>query len=190
MDELVEYTVAYRNVKHPRLEYKTGTLLLILPKGSKNEKQTLEKYQKWIHKKELTIKKALEQAKTKKLVSRTDKELRSLIHTLAQNYQTQLNTKINKIYFKKMKTKWASHSKNGNLTVNTLLKYLPPDLIEYIIYHETTHSVERKHNEKFWSIINKKFPDYQTKEKDLLTYWFTIQKNLVNLTSSKIRSNV
>jgi len=186
MDKPAEYTVAYRNVKHPRLEYKTGTLLLILPKGSKNEKQTLEKYKKWIQKKELTIKKALEEAKTKNLnQTRTDKELRNLIHTLAQNYQAELNTKINKIICRKMKTKWASHSKNRNLTVNTLLKYLPQDIIEYIIYHEITHSIERKHNEKFWNIITKKFPDYETKEKDLLTYWFIIQKTVNNPTSNK-----
>jgi len=186
MDKPVEYTVDYRNVKHPRLEYKTGTLLLILPKGSKNEKQTLEKYKKWIQKKELTIKKALEEAKTKNLnLNRTDKELRNLIHSLAQNYQAQLNTKINKIIYRKMKTKWASHSKNNNLTVNTLLKYLPQDTIEYIVYHEITHSIERKHNENFWNIITKKFPDYQTKEKDLLTYWFTIQKT-INTNTNKL----
>lgn len=179
MDKPVEYTVAYRNVKHPRLEYKTGTLLLILPKTSKDEKQVLEKYKKWIQKKELVIRKSLEEAQVKNLnLNRTDKELRNLIHTLAQNYQTELNTKIDKIYFRKMKTKWASHSRNGNLTVNTLLKHLPQDIIEYITYHEITHSIERKHNEKFWNIINKKFPDYQNKEKDLLTYWFIIQKKI------------
>jgi len=187
MDKPVKYTVAYRNVKHPRLEYKTGTLQLILPKTTKDEKQTLQKYQKWIQKKQLIIKKALEEAKAKNLnLNRTDKELRSLIHTLAQNYQTQLNTKINKIYFRKMKTKWASHSKNGNLTVNTLLKYLPQDTIEYVIYHEITHSIERKHNQKFWNIVKKRFPDYETKEKDLLTYWFIIQKTINNPTSNKM----
>jgi hypothetical protein len=84
-----------------------------------------------------------------------------------------------------MKTKWASHSKNNNLTVNTLLKYLPNDVIEYIIYHEITHSLERKHNERFWRLINKKFPDYETKEKDLLTYWFLIQKTINNPTDNK-----
>jgi hypothetical protein len=188
MDKTLEYTVDYRNVKHPRLEYKTGTLQLILPKGSKNEKQTLEKYKKWIQKKELTIKKALEEAKTKNLtLNRTDKELRNLIHSLAQNYQAQLNTKINKILYRKMKTKWASHSKNNNLTVNTLLKYLPQGIIEYVVYHEIAHSIERKHNEKFWNIITKKFPDYQNKEKDLLTYWFTIQKTINTNTTSSIQ---
>jgi len=43
------------------------------------------------------------------------------------------------------------------------------EFVEYIVYHEITHSIERKHNQNFWNIINKKFPDYQTKEKDLLT---------------------
>ena len=182
----IEYTLAYRNVKHPRLEYKTGTLLLILPKSSQNEKQILEKYRNWIQKKELTIKKALEEAQTKSInQTRTDKELRILVHKLAPNYQAELTTTINRIYFKKMKTKWASHSKNGNLTVNTLLKHLPKDMIEYIIYHEIAHSIERKHNERFWRLIDKKFTDYETKEKDLLTYWFIIQKTIHNPTSDK-----
>jgi hypothetical protein len=186
MDKNPQYTVNYRNVKHPRLEYKTGTLLLILPKSYKDENQTLEKYKKWIQKKELVIRKALEEAQAKNLkLNRTDKELRSLIDTLAENYQTELNTKINRIYFRKMKTKWASHSRNGNLTVNSLLKYLPQDTIEYVIYHEITHSIERKHNEKFWNIITRKFPDYETREKDLLTYWFTIQKTINSRERSK-----
>jgi len=79
-----------------------------------------------------------------------------------------------------MKTKWANHSKNGNLTVNSLLKYLPQDIIEYVIYHEITHSIERKHNENFWNLINRKHPNYQNKEKTLLTYWFLIQKTKAN----------
>jgi len=76
-----------------------------------------------------------------------------------------------------MTNKWASHSQNNNLTINTLTKYLPNDLIEYIVYHETAHNIERKHNEKFWHLIAKKFPDYQNKEKSLLTYcWFLTQR--------------
>jgi len=186
MDKEIEYTIAYRNVKHPRLEFKTGTLLLVLPKTYKNPKQTLEKYKKWIQRKQQTINKALQEAKTKTIVqTRTEKELKSLVNQMVQHFQTELNTHINKIIYRKMKTKWASHSKNNNLTVNTLLKYLPNDVIEYIIYHEITHSLERKHNERFWRLINKKFPDYETKEKDLLTYWFLIQKTINNPTDNK-----
>jgi len=176
-NEGLHYALDYRDVKHPRLEFKTGTLLLVLPKHYKDEKETLEKYRRWIQRKEHIIRKALDEAKAKNLnQTRTDQQLRNLIHTLAKSYQTELKTKINNTYFKKMKTKWASHSPNGNLTINTLMRYLPEDLIQYITYHEIAHAIERKHNENFWNIVNKKFKDATTKEKDLLTYWFLIQE--------------
>jgi predicted metal-dependent hydrolase len=101
--------------------------------------------------------------------------------------QKELKTRISRIYFKRMKTKWASHSRNNNLTVNTIVKYLPEDLISYIIHHETAHNIERKHNENFWNLINKKFPDHNAKENDLLTYWFLIQEGKRTITSRQTR---
>jgi predicted metal-dependent hydrolase len=175
------YALDFRDVKHPRLEFKTGTLLLVLPKHYQNEKQTLEKYQRWIQRKQQIITRALEDSRNKNInQNRTEKELRNLVNQTAQNYQTELNTKINHIYFRKMKTKWASHSQNGNLTINTLLKYVPESTIQYVVYHETAHSIESKHNERFWNVISRKFPNYETLEKDLLTYWFLIQKMTPN----------
>jgi predicted metal-dependent hydrolase len=178
MPNPAEYNVEYRNVKHPRLEFKTGTLLVILPKTGWTPEQVLEKYGKWIKRKQTTINNAIEQ-KTQKTINktRTTKDLRNLVLQFAYAAQKEFNTRINKIYFKKMKTKWASYSKNNNLTVNTLVRYLPEDLISYIIYHETAHGIERRHNENFWKLVNKKFPDHNTKENDLLTYWFLIQEN-------------
>jgi predicted metal-dependent hydrolase len=172
------YTVEYRNVKHPRLEFKTGTLLVILPKGYGSEHATLEKYKNWILRKERTIKTALQQADSRRLnQDRTDSELRTAIRALAQTYQDELRTHISGIYFRKMKTKWASLSQNGNLTINTLLKYIPDDLIEYVVFHELVHSkCGRKHNTEFWNEICKKFNDYPQKESELLVYWFIIQK--------------
>jgi len=181
MPNTQEYTAVYRNVKHPRLEFKTGTLLIILPKTGWTPEQVLEKYGKWITRKQETINTAIQQTtKTSLIKTRTEKMLRTLVNRYVEAAQKELNTKINKIYFKKMKTKWASHSKNSNLTINTLLKFLPEDLISYIIYHEIAHNIERKHNENFWNLINRKHSDYQTKEKNLLTYWFLIQKTQAN----------
>jgi len=107
-------------------------------------------------------------------------ELKQLVHLIARNIQEQFNFRINKIYFRKMKSKWGSYSSKRNLTINTLLKYLPEKLIEYVIFHEMAHTRERKHNERFWNMIAKKFQDCQTMEKDLLVYWFLVQKILTN----------
>jgi predicted metal-dependent hydrolase len=172
------YTVEYRNVKHPRLEYKTGTLLMILPKTGWTPEQVLEKYGGWIKRKQTTITSAIQQ-KTQATINKTRsvKDLKNIVKQFAFTAQKELNTRINKIYLREMKTKWASHSQNNNLTVNTLLKFLPEDLISYVIYHETAHNLERKRNENFWNIINKKFPDHNEKENDLLTYWFLIQES-------------
>ena len=176
MHNPTEYNVEYRNVKHPRLEFKTGTLLIILPKTGWTPQQVLEKYGGWIKRKQATINTAIQQTTETAIVkTRTDNQMRMLVRKFAELAQKELNTEINRIYFKKMKTKWASHSQNNNLTINTLLKFLPEDLISYIIYHETAHNLERKHNENFWNLITRKHPDYEAKEKNLLTYWFLIQ---------------
>jgi len=177
MPNTQDYKVEYRNVKHPRCEFKTGTLLIILPKTGWTPQQVLEKYGEWIKRKQATINTAIQQTMEAAIVKPiTDSEMRMLVHRYAEAAQKDLNTKINKIYFREMKTKWASHSKKNNLTVNTLLKFLPEDLISYIIYHETAHSLERKHNDNFWNLLKKKQPDYSAKEKNLLTCWFLIQK--------------
>jgi len=177
MPNQTEYTVEYRNVKHPRLEYKTGKLLMILPKTGWTPEQVLEKYSPWIKRKQQTIDTAIQQTNETTINrTRTEKELRITVMQYAFASQTELKTRINKIYFRKMKTKWASHSKNNSLTINTLLKFLPEELISYIIYHETAHNIERKHNENFWNLIKRKHPDYENRERSLLTYWFLIQR--------------
>lgn len=174
---LPEYTIIYRNIRHARLEYRTGTLTLVLPEDYRNPEQILQKYQEWIKHKEHTIRRALRESKNKTIIQdRTKRQLKTLVNTFVQKYQRELNTNINKIFYRKMKTKWASHSQCNNLTINTLTIYLPDNLIEYIVCHEIAHAIERKHNEKFWNIVAQKFPDYPDKEKDLLIYWFTIQE--------------
>ncbi|NMB66952.1 M48 family metallopeptidase [Candidatus Woesearchaeota archaeon] len=173
-DSDIEYTVNYRNVKYPRLEFRTGKLHLVLPRGYKNEKKILEKHKNWIKNKNNEIRKALILSKKEKLAKRSLQELKEYVI----NKINHPKKKINKIYFKKMRSKWASLSSNKNLTFNVLLRYLPSNLIDYIIFHELTHLKERKHNPAFWNLIKIRYPNYQEREKQLLIYWFLIQDKI------------
>ena len=131
----------------------------------------------WILKRSSEIAAALEQAQKKKLdLERTDEELKQMIASIVENISYDLKININNLYFRRMKSKWGSCSPNKNLTINTLLKYLPDNLIEYVIFHEMIHLKERKHNEHFWKIISTKFDNYEEKETELFEYWFLIQK--------------
>jgi len=104
----INYEVDYRNIKYPRLEFKTGSLLLILPKKYKNEKELIEKHKQWIYNKSFIIKTALKIAKNKELsLNRTDEELKQFVYSIAKNFIKDFNFKINNIYFRKMKTKWG-----------------------------------------------------------------------------------
>ena len=176
----VPYKIAYRAIKYPRLEFKTGELLLILPFGRKPD-ILLEKHKGWILKKFDFIKGCLENSRDKELATRTDEEFRELIHSLARKITKNLRVKLNRIYFRKMRTKWASLSPAKNLTANRLMKYLPEYLIKYVIFHELTHITEKRHNGKFWEMISEEYKNYPEMEKGMFTYWFLIQRSLFHV---------
>jgi len=166
----------YRNIKYPRLEFKTGELLLILPHG-KEPKELTEKYSNWINDKEIFIKNALAESKEKKLKNRNINELKKLITEFINTYSRELGVHSERISFREMTSKWASCSKFGNLVFNTSMKYLPKRLISYIVFHEMAHLISRKHNAKFWEVIKSKFKDHKKLERELFVYWFRIKTN-------------
>lgn len=173
MEQQIEYKVSYRDIKYPRLEFKAGELLCVLPFGHEQD-SLLEKHRVWIDKKSDFIAKCLSDAKNKKLTKRTDEEFKKLVFKYIDSASRELNAGLNGIFFRTMRTKWASLSPKRNLTLNTLMTHLPEQLIEYITFHETAHTIEKRHNEKFWDIIARKFGDHSEMEGDLFAYWFVI----------------
>ncbi|MBI4980194.1 M48 family metallopeptidase [Candidatus Woesearchaeota archaeon] len=177
----VEYDVDYRDIRYPRLEFRTGNLLLVLPKNTKDHKEVIDKHKNWIYRKNSEIISSLKESKDKKLVmDRTAEEFKEIVKNKVNLFLLECDLNINGVNFRNMSSKWASCSSQKNLTINTLLKYLPDRLIDYVVYHEVMHLKERKHNEKFWGIVNKKFCDHQKIEKELFLYWFLVQDLIKN----------
>ena len=160
-------------MKYPRIEFKTGGLLFILPYGY-DHKQLWDKHRRWIQNKIEFVEECLQKASNKAIAKRSETEFKELVHALVEGASKGLGVQLHEIYFRKMKTKWASCSSKGNLTINRLMRYLPDYLISYIIFHEMVHLKEKRHNGKFWDIISKKFKNYQELEKDLFVYWFKV----------------
>lgn len=177
--------IVYDQVARPRLELKPWGLLIILPQGY-NEKyayQLIKKHEKWIKEKYAILSKALELAKKVEIVNRSLKEFKQTIKQLVNEYSKELGVKVNRIYIRDMNTKWASCSPKGNISINKIAKFLPEDLLKYIIYHEMCHLLEKRHNTKFWSLIAKKLPNYQELELKLLAY--LIKLKYMNTFSNK-----
>ena len=171
-DSDIKYSVEYRKISYPRLEFRKGELELILPISYNNEKKLLEKHKIWIKNKQSLIENALIHSSRKKLVKRDIWQLRKLIFKIIDKE----GIAIKKVYFRNMKSKWGSCSASKNLTFNTLLKHLPNYLVKYVVIHELTHFKEKKHNEAFWRLISNCFSGYNKYEKDLMIYWFLINR--------------
>ena len=171
----ISYAVSYRNIRYPRLEFKTGELLVVMPKGKNNASAVVEKHKAWIKQKKLAISAALTRSNKRKLVKRTVPELKKIVSGFVEKFRQEYGFQIGKSYFRKMNSKWASRSGNGNLTLNSALRLLPKPLIEYVVFHEMVHSLVRKHNERFWKLVQKRFKNHSKMENELMIYWFLIQ---------------
>lgn len=72
-----------------------------------------------------------------------------------------------KLRIKKMKTRWGSCTKKGNITLNEYLIRTPLHCIDYVIIHELCHLVEHNHSPKFYKIMTKLMPDWQKRKQRL-----------------------
>jgi predicted metal-dependent hydrolase len=170
----VPFNVTYRNIKYPRLELKTGSLVVVLPKNGYEPEKIIERHRKWIENKIEFIEDCLRKSRSVKLEARDVRELREVVRYCIERHEKTLDVRVHNVYIRRMKSKWASCSRKRNLTVNTSMRYLPQSLIEYIVYHEMVHIIERKHNERFWKIVKKEYNNYSEYERELFVYWFKL----------------
>ena len=87
-------------------------------------------------------------------------ETRRIVEGLVDLHNIDDKFRINKIFVKSQKTRWASCSNRGNLNFNWKLAMAPPEVIEYVVIHELCHRLEMNHSKKFWKHVEDMCPDY------------------------------
>ncbi len=178
-DKTLKYTVKHRNVKYIRFELNKNKLKLILPVNYSGDiKKCIYTKEDYLYKKlieyeELT-EKLEKQIKDKELIKRSIFQLKDITNFYINQYQKQLDVKVNRLQFRKTTRKWGSCSTKSNITLSKDLIYLPEKLVAYVIYHELVHLIVFEHNFEFFNIIKKEYPDYKKYDEELKEYEYLI----------------
>jgi len=170
-------SIVKRNVKYTRLEVDLNGLKIIAPKSVEvEEKEVLQRHQRWLQNKIQRLNEIKEISANLKIYNH--EHLNELINLYVEKIGRILKLKPNKVIFRKMKVRWGScHPEKGIIIFNKFLKYLPKELISYVVLHEMCHLIVRNHKKEFWLLVKKLDPNFKEKEKLLAGY--KVRLNLI-----------
>ncbi|MEF8833912.1 MAG: M48 family metallopeptidase, partial [Halofilum sp. (in: g-proteobacteria)] len=65
------------------------------------------------------------------------------------------------------RTRWASCSGRGTISLNFRLLFLPGRLVEHVLLHELAHTRHLDHSRHFWSLLARLDPDWRRHHEEL-----------------------
>lgn len=96
------------------------------------------------------------------------KELMLVTDHLVRVYSNMMGLKVKEYRIKNMKTRWGTcNATKRRIWINLQLARWPLYCLEYVVVHELAHFFESKHNEEFYSIVEKYFPKWREAENQL-----------------------
>jgi predicted metal-dependent hydrolase len=72
------------------------------------------------------------------------------------------------------RTRWGSCSTTGAMSFNWRLLLGPPEILDYVVWHEACHLVHMDHSRRFWSLLERHVPDYRTPRRWLKDHGATL----------------
>lgn len=72
-----------------------------------------------------------------------------------------LGVKAGPVSIRDQRTRWGSCSSSGALSFNWRLLLGPPELLDYVVWHEACHLVVLDHSPRFWSLVELHSPNFR-----------------------------
>jgi len=162
--------ISKRKVKYIRLEVNLSGVNIVTPDNIVfYEDDVIRKYQKWIDSK----REKLNQIKnlSDSLTLYEHNNINELVDLYIKEIGEILKERPSKVTFRKMKIRWGScNSQKKIIILNKNLRYLPEDLIKYVVVHEMCHLVIKNHKKVFWLLIQRFESNFVEKEQLLAAY--------------------
>lgn len=95
-------------------------------------------------------------------------QLKNQIPIIIEKWEKVLNVKVDDWQVKQMKTKWGScNIEKKRIWINLELAKKPEHCLEYIIFHEMVHLLERHHNDNFLYFMDTHLPNWKQLKTEL-----------------------
>lgn len=98
-------------------------------------------------------------------------KVREALFPLAEKLASRHHLRLGGLLVKSQRTRWASCSARRNLSLNTKLLFLSPDLVRYVVIHELCHTVHMNHGKEFWRLVATHEPNYKVLDQALRDAW-------------------
>jgi len=103
-----------------------------------------------------------ERNKEKVLLEWYRRQLKTLIPDLIAKWEPVIGVQVNQWGIKKMKTRWgACNIAAKRVWLNLELAKKPPECLAYILVHEMVHFLERHHNDRFKTLMDRFMPQWR-----------------------------
>lgn len=80
-------------------------------------------------------------------------EARMTITLLANKKTAEINCRPFVISIRDQKSRWGSCSSSGHLSFNWRLIMAPPQILDYVVAHESAHLIHMNHSVTFWELV-------------------------------------
>jgi predicted metal-dependent hydrolase len=88
--------------------------------------------------------------------------LRSKVPIIIQKWEPVLGIRVDDWRIKRMKTRWGTSSSTARrVWVNVELAKKPPPCLEFVVLHEMVHFLERQHNGRFRTLMDRLMPNWR-----------------------------
>ena len=74
-------------------------------------------------------------------------------------------------FVKRQRTRWASCSRRGIVSLNAKLLFLPSEIVDYVMIHELCHVIEMNHSKQFWTLLAHHCRGYRELDGRLRDMW-------------------
>jgi predicted metal-dependent hydrolase len=78
---------------------------------------------------------------------------------------------VSDVTVRSQRTRWASRSARGVISLNVRLLFLPPHLVRYALLHELVHTQEMNHSRRYWTLLEAIEPNYRDLDSELRSGW-------------------